>query len=197
MISETVLVALQHIVTMNLERKVFLAGFITAVVLVGISAYFFMVFQALNSKSKQLSRSELEQMTREELIDHILIRQAEGGAKLGYYVLPIAVFISAIVGTAVAYVLMSRSEASRRRARINARILLNLLRDDERVIVEKILEHGGEMRQYELVHSTGMNKVKVHRILKALEDRGVVVIEKIGKVNNLRLRKELYEALKE
>ncbi len=182
---------------MNLERKVFLAGVVTAVVLVGISAYFFMLFHALNSKSNHLSRDELEQMTKEELIDHILIRQAEGGAKLGYYILPIAVFISTIVGTAVVYVLMSRSEAARRRANVNARILLNLLRDDERIVVEKILERGGEMRQYELVHSTGMNKVKVHRILRALENRGVIVIEKIGKANNLRLRREIYEALKD
>ncbi len=181
---------------MDIERKVFFAGFITAVVLVGISAYFFMVFQAVNARENKLSIDEMEQMSKEELIYHILVRQAEGGAKLGYYVLPIAVFISAIVGTAVAYILMSRSEEAKRRASVNAKILLNLLRDDERRVIEKLIEHGGEMRQYELVHATAMNKVKVHRILRALEDREVIFVEKIGKVNNIRLRREIYEALR-
>jgi len=179
---------------MRTEQKLFAVGILTAVVLVGISAYFFMFVQALHQKD-QITRDQLEQMTKEELIDYILLKQAEGGPKTGYYLLPIAVFLSAIIGVFVSYRLLSRSEEARDTARVNAKVLLQLLKDDERRVVEKLLEHGGEMRQYELVRMTDLGKVKVHRILKALEDRGVVTIEKIGKVNNVRLRKEIYEAL--
>ncbi len=187
---------MQQNVTMRNEQKLFAAGVFTALVLVGISAYFFMFVQALHQRP-HVSREDLEQMTKEQLIDYILVRQAEGGPKTGYYVLPVAVFVSAIVGVFVSYKLLGRSESARDAARANARVLLHLLRDDERRIVEKLIEHGGEMRQYELVRMTDLGKVKVHRILKALEGRGVVIVERVGKVNNVRLKREIYDALKE
>ncbi len=90
---------------------------------------------------------------------------------------------------------MQRGEEARRSAQHECEDSSHLLRDDERKIVQLLLENDGQMRQYELDHMTGLNKVRVHRILKALEDRGVVEIQKIGKVNNVRLRKGLYVAL--
>jgi DNA-binding transcriptional ArsR family regulator len=180
---------------MRTEQKLFAVAILTALVLVGISAYFFMFVQALHQK-EHITRETLESMSKEQLIDYILLKQAEGGPKTGYYVLPVAVFLSAIVGVFVSYRLLSRSEKAQDVARVNAHVLLQLLKDDERKVVEKLLEHGGEIRQYELVRMTDLGKVKVHRVLKSLEDRGVVDIEKIGKVNNVRLRSEIYDALR-
>ena len=180
---------------MRIEQRLFAVAIVTALVLVGISAYFFMFVQALHQKA-HLTRDALESMSKEQLIDYILLKQAEGGPRTGYYVLPFAVFLSAIVGVFISYRLLGRSERAQDIARANAHVLLQLLKEDERKVVEKLLEHGGQVRQYELVRMTDLGKVKVHRILKSLEDRGVVTIEKIGKVNNVRLRSEIYAALR-
>ena len=180
---------------MQPAQRVFLVGILVAIVLVGLSAYFFMFFQALHQKPP-VSQEQLEQMSKKQLVDYILLKQAEGGPKSGYFFVPIAVFVSALTGVAVSYYLLVRAETASKSARVSAEIILSLLRDDERRIVQLLLDNGGQMRQYELVHMTGLNKVRVHRALKALEDRGVVEIQKIGKVNNVRLRRELYDALR-
>jgi uncharacterized membrane protein len=77
------------------------------------------------------------------------------------------------------------------------KIILNLLSNTEKKIIEKILENDGRIRQYELTYIEGLSKIKVHRIIQNLEDNNIIKKEKLGKVNNIVLNKELYYLLKE
>ena len=64
-------------------------------------------------------------------------------------------------------------------------------------VVEILMENEGKVQQYELSHLPNLNKVKTHRILVNLEQKGIISKERLGKINKIVLNKELYEVLKD
>ena len=56
--------------------------------------------------------------------------------------------------------------------------VMRVLRDDERRIVELLVNSGGKMLQRDLGRQAGFSRVKTHRILYRLATRGVVTAEK-------------------
>ncbi len=77
----------------------------------------------------------------------------------------------------------------------NTKVLLDFLDFDEKKIIEKLLEENGKARRYELIHLTQLNKVRAHRAIKKLAAKNVVEVEKIGKVNTVKLKSEIQEGL--
>lgn len=67
------------------------------------------------------------------------------------------------------------------------RIILQVLSGDERGIYEAILGAGGTMLQKELVARTKMSNAKVSRVVDHLESRGILIKERRGATNRLRL----------
>jgi uncharacterized membrane protein len=67
------------------------------------------------------------------------------------------------------------------------RIVLKVLSGDERGVYEAITKTGGTMMQKELVAITKMSNAKVSRIVDRLESRGILVKERKGATNRLRL----------
>lgn len=67
------------------------------------------------------------------------------------------------------------------------RIILQVLSEDERGIYETILRAGGTMLQKDLVTMTRMSNAKVSRIVDRLESRGILIKERRGATNRLRL----------
>ncbi len=53
-----------------------------------------------------------------------------------------------------------------------------VLKDDERKIVELVVNSGGKMLQRDIARQSGFSRVKTHRILYRLSTRGIVVAEK-------------------
>jgi len=53
-----------------------------------------------------------------------------------------------------------------------------VLKDDERKIVELLMNSGGSTLQREIARQSGFSRVKTHRILYRLSTRGIVVAEK-------------------
>ncbi|WP_157198823.1 helix-turn-helix transcriptional regulator [Methanocaldococcus infernus] len=70
------------------------------------------------------------------------------------------------------------------------KLIWDFLTEDERKIVEIIKEHG-HITQKELIEITGMSKPKVSRIVSELQDRGIIIKEKIGRINKLTLSDEI------
>ncbi len=66
-------------------------------------------------------------------------------------------------------------------------ILLRVLTGDEKLIYVAILEVGGEMLQKDLVKRSKMSNAKVSRIVDRLESRGILVRERYGATNRLRI----------
>ena len=65
--------------------------------------------------------------------------------------------------------------------------LVKLLDDDERRMYLEIREHGGEILQRDLVALGTFSKAKVTRVLDKLERKGLVVRERHGMTNRVRI----------
>lgn len=66
-----------------------------------------------------------------------------------------------------------------------------LLQPDERIILNELKKYKGESTQSQLTMKTGMNKVKVHRIIGRLAARGIVKKYNYGMTNKIVLEKDV------
>lgn len=62
------------------------------------------------------------------------------------------------------------------------------LTKDERLVLERIIESQGTIFQSDLVDKTGLNKVKITRVLDKLEGMGIVERRRRGMTNVILLR---------
>ena len=68
---------------------------------------------------------------------------------------------------------------------------LKFLHGDERIIITRLMEKNGEALQSELTNLNGMTKVRSHRAVKRLANRGVVEVQQKGKTNIVKLSREM------
>ena len=66
-------------------------------------------------------------------------------------------------------------------------VVLRVLDGDEREVMRVLLTHRGEALQQDLVRSTTFSNAKVSRLLDKLEARGLVVRERQGMANRVRV----------
>jgi len=66
-------------------------------------------------------------------------------------------------------------------------MILPLLRGDERKVFSELIESDGEMLQNALVLKSGFSKVKMTRILSGLENKHLIVKERYGLTNKIKL----------
>ncbi|MFA5060916.1 MAG: hypothetical protein WC494_01200 [Candidatus Pacearchaeota archaeon] len=74
----------------------------------------------------------------------------------------------------------------------NIEILKSILDTDEKKVLDKISKTG-ELEQKEI--SEMFDKIKAHRVIKKLYEKGIIEIEKKGKTNKIKLNKELKKEL--
>lgn len=75
--------------------------------------------------------------------------------------------------------------------------VLPVLNDNERKVMKMILESHGDIDQRKIVRECDMSKPKVSRILKDLEERGLVQVIRRGRANKVRLVYDNRKKLKE
>lgn len=101
-----------------------------------------------------------------------------------------------IAGIAAAYLFMNRAQsASAVPEPTNGGaappeledLAIRLLDGDERRVVRVLVEAKGEMLQRDLVRITAFSDAKVSRLLDRLQERGLVVRERHGMANQVRL----------
>ncbi len=80
-----------------------------------------------------------------------------------------------------------RSEDKARSTQQKNAIVRNMLTSGERNLFEIIKEHNGQILQSDLVGMSGYSKVKVHRIIKNLENKNVVRRIRHGITNKIFL----------
>ncbi len=109
-------------------------------------------------------------------------------------VIPLPLFIPFIasvglfIGTLIYYLLVPVKEP------VNKKAVLGLFENEERKIIEVLVNHRGELTQASIVRITGIPKIRVFRTLKRLEQKGVVEKRPHGKTNIITL-KEPYRTL--
>ena len=109
--------------------------------------------------------------------------------------IPVLVSLGVVVGAATYYTMSFKVEAKEKSLKKNIDIIFKFLAREERKVVEKLLENKGRMLQSDITRLEGMNKLRSHRTIKKLAEKGIVEVEGYGKTNNVRLVKEIKEGL--
>jgi hypothetical protein len=94
-------------------------------------------------------------------------------------------------GLMVFSILNTTIEKQKQVVKMNTDIIMKFLTEEDREIVQLLLSKQGMTTQSEIAKLPGMTRLKAHRIVKKLEDRGVVHVEKYGKINMIRIVDEL------
>lgn len=77
-----------------------------------------------------------------------------------------------------------------KRFKRNIKIVLPVLKGDEKAIMELIIRDRGKTNQKLLVRESNFSKARVSKILKSLQERGIVKLEREGRGNNVYLAKD-------
>jgi hypothetical protein len=74
-------------------------------------------------------------------------------------------------------------------------MVLRTLKPDERKVVGVLKVHGGAYIQKFITQEAGLSRLKTHRIVATLAERGIVRVEKKGNSNEVTLAKWLVEGM--
>ncbi len=96
-------------------------------------------------------------------------------------------------GLIVYNILNATIEKQKKTVKANMGILMKFLGKDDREVVSLLLSKGGVTTQSEISRLDGMSRLRAHRVVRKLEYRGIVHVEKNGKINMVRLVDELKE----
>ena len=110
-------------------------------------------------------------------------------------VIPLLVGFGIMAGAGTFYFTSQKVAAREETLKKNTEILLRFLNRDERVVINRLIENHGRALQAEITRLPGLSKVKSHRIIKRLIERGVLEKEDFGKTNVVRFTKEVREGI--
>ncbi len=65
------------------------------------------------------------------------------------------------------------------------KIVLPILKSDEKLIFETLIKHKPGVKQKVIVIESGYSKAKVSKVLKNLQERGLLKLERIGRTNKI------------
>lgn len=184
---------------MNLgnNQKILLGiGIIVLFALIIISTSLYFNYQHDLREKSRLNPGAIDKMSKEEIIYFLEQRRNTESSFPIFYILPFIAFAGLLVGTIVYYIMSDKIIQKEKSLEKNTKVILNFLTNNEKNVIEKLLENEGKVRQYELSHLPNLNKIKTHRILINLEQKGIIHKEKLGKINKIVLHKELYNVLK-
>ena len=72
-------------------------------------------------------------------------------------------------------------------------IVKYVISEDEALVLDAVMELGKQAYQFEIARKTKLSRVKVHRIIKRLAERGIVLVDKEWKKRKIRLAPWLLE----
>jgi uncharacterized membrane protein len=76
-----------------------------------------------------------------------------------------------------------------------AALVLRTLKPDERKVVGVLDAHGGTYLQKYITKEAGLSRLKTHRVIAALSERGIVHAEKRGNTNEVSLVKWFHDGM--
>lgn len=180
------------------NRKLILGiGIIISFALLIISISLYYNFQHEERTGSRIDLNNIDNITLEELKLIQEARWSEAPIFHSFYLIPFIGFFGLLVGTIVYYMMSDKVIQQEKSLQKNTKIILKFLSPQERKVIDILLENQGKIQQYEISHLPNLNKVKTHRILNNLEQKGILHKEKLGKINKIVLNKELFDVLKD
>ena len=76
-----------------------------------------------------------------------------------------------------------------------ASTVLRTLKPEERKVVVVLDAHGGTYLQKYITKEAGLSRLKTHRVIAALSERGIVLAEKRGNTNEVTLVKWFHDGM--
>jgi len=73
------------------------------------------------------------------------------------------------------------------------KVILSVLDDFERRVLDTIVTAGGVANQKKVVQETNLSKAKVSRVVKSLAERGLIEVERLGRTNKLKIVKKKFK----
>lgn len=98
---------------------------------------------------------------------------------------PVPLVIVAVLAAGAAFWYFKRQRPD------GVKYVLPMLKEDEKLVIESLLAHNGFTNQKFLVKESGYSKAKVSKVLKSLEQRGVIRLERVGRNNKVYLVKDM------
>src|SRR5690348_16742052 len=77
----------------------------------------------------------------------------------------------------------------------NTAMVLKTLKAEERSVVHVLDVHGGEYLQKYITKEAGLSRLKTHRVVAALSERGIVQVAKYGNTNQVKLAKWFHDGM--
>jgi len=74
-------------------------------------------------------------------------------------------------------------------------VVLRTLKPEERKVVNVLNSHGGTYLQKFITKEAGLSRLRTHRVVAALAERGIVHVEKRGNTNEVSLEKWFHEGM--
>lgn len=116
-------------------------------------------------------------------------------AKYHVLIMGIAFSISMLYGFFISRTLYHRLEAAKKGTQNMLSLVLKFLSEDEKKIIEHLVEEEGKTTQAEISRLQGMTRLKAHRSLQKLSQRKLITITPHGKIRKIKLREDLFETL--
>lgn len=69
-------------------------------------------------------------------------------------------------------------------------VILPILKSDEKKVYEALLKCGSGVKQKAIVEQSGYSKAKVSKVLKNLQERGIIRLERLGRTNRVYTSKK-------
>jgi uncharacterized membrane protein len=92
--------------------------------------------------------------------------------------------ISLVAGLAIWNLIREKEIKSTKKALLDVFLL-----PEEKKVLSDIEKYGGSLTQREIAKTTGFSRVKVHRIIKNLEKKNLIIKQQYGMTNKIVLKK--------
>lgn len=76
-------------------------------------------------------------------------------------------------------------------------VVLRTLKPEERAVVKVLYAHGGTYLQKYVTKEAGLSRLKTHRVVAALSERGIVRVERRGNTNEVALVKWFHDGMRQ
>ncbi len=126
-------------------------------------------------------------MKKEERVDVSVAFEKIGGGNIIISEFPFQFFIVIIIIVFVGILFFYNFYWKQK----TVKIILPVLKKDEKIIYNTIIKHGDGVNQKIIVKDSGYSKAKVSKVLNSLKERGLVRLERIGRKNKVYIERNI------
>ncbi len=130
---------------------------------------------------------QLNDLKKEERVDVSVAFEKIGGGNIIISEFPFQFFIVIIIIVFVGILFFYNFYWKQK----TVKIILPVLKKDEKIIYNTIIKHGDGVNQKIIVKDSGYSKAKVSKVLNSLKERGLVRLERIGRKNKVYIERNI------